>query len=66
MSPFLEKYFCTRDVGVTIWQYLRNPVSVGTLCENLLNEFDVTRSACEFEVFEFLNELHKEGLIHIE
>lgn len=65
MSPVSGKYYCTGDVGVTIWEHLRKPISVSSLCEILVNDFIVTRSTCESEVFRFLGELYKEGLIDV-
>lgn len=64
-NPSLGKYFFMREIGFAIWTNLKKTVSISDLCDILQDDFDVTRSTCEAEVFEFLEDLFKEGLIVI-
>ena len=59
------KYYCIDDIGSIIWNMLSTPVSVKTLCENLLEKFEVERSRCECDVLHLLQNLADEKLIRV-
>ena len=44
---------------------IAEPSRVGDLCDQLVADYNVDRSVIEQDVFDFLNELNKEGLIHV-
>ena len=66
MSLDLGKYFGLNEVGSRIWDLLERPRSMGALCAQLQDEFEVDPDACHDEVSGFLLALAKEGLIQIE
>jgi hypothetical protein len=56
-------YYQLNDVGSRIWELLESPTTVDALIEQLVKEFDVTREACQAQVFDFLRALLVERLI---
>ena len=57
-------YYGLRDVAKAIWDELRSPVTVDTLCERLLTQFDdVDPETCRSETTAFLVKLYERGLI---
>lgn len=50
-------------VGTRIWQLIDSRITVARLCEALLEEFEVDDATCRSEVFAFLSQLAREGLI---
>lgn len=56
-------YYGLRDVSRAIWDHLETPVTVDSLCERLLAEFDVDPEKCRLETTAFLEKLHERGLI---
>ncbi len=58
-------YYSLGNTGSIIWKMLSQPILVDTLIENLMKRYQVTRQQCEEEVITFLNEMNREGLIHI-
>ena len=60
------KYYNLGTVGGTIWEYIKEPISVEQLVDKLVMEFDVKRAVCEEQVVSFLQTLNKEGLIQVQ
>lgn len=56
-------YYNLGVIGGHIWDQLAHPVSVESLVDALLKEYDVERGQCEAHVIAFLGHLRKEGLI---
>lgn len=48
-----------------IWALLEAPLTFGDLCERLANQFAVDRSACREDVYAFVGELSRRGLVEI-
>lgn len=65
MSIAREKYYSLGGVGGRIWEMVREPRSIGELCDRLAEEFDVDAALCRSDVEEFLLELLQEGLIEV-
>ncbi|MEA4888962.1 MAG: lasso peptide biosynthesis PqqD family chaperone [Clostridiaceae bacterium] len=63
MSIENEKYYNLGKMGSVIWGLLEAPLSVEALIGKLLDKYDVDRGQCEKEVFSFLSNTYKEGLI---
>lgn len=51
--------------AIHIWQLLDTPMTITALCERLLIEYDVDAAVCERDVADFVQELHREGLVEI-
>ena len=59
------KYYNMDPIGSRIWELIEEPLSVSTLCDILLNEFEVERKQCEQEVLSFLNQLAGDHLVQV-
>ena len=58
-------YFGLDATSQRIWDLIAQPKKVSDVCDQLLEEYDVDRATCEQQVFSFLTELNKEGLIRV-
>ena len=65
MSLTQAAYFGLDSTGQVIWNMIDQPRPVGDLCDKLVADYNVERTTIERDVFDFLNELNKEGLIQI-
>ena len=65
MSLTQAAYFGLDSTGQVIWNMIAEPSRVGDLCDQLAADYNVDRATIEVDVFDFLNELNKEGLIRI-
>ena len=63
----LEKgiYYGLDAIGSQIWESIAQPVSVQTLCQQLMEKFEVEPAQCQADVLAFLNELLTEEMIHV-
>ena len=59
------KYFSMNPVATRVWELLEEPSSAGELCDQLLNEFEVSREKCFDEVQELLDKLLELDLLEI-
>ena len=48
-----------------IWQLAEQPISLSSLCDRLVGEYDVDRARCEEEVAGVIRELEREGLLEV-
>jgi len=65
MSIEKGNYYGLNPVGAEIWDLLTESMTVSTLCEKLMAEFDVSQEQCEREVCVYLGKLLDEGLIFV-
>lgn len=65
MSIDAGAYFGIADVGKRIWELIEQPTTVADLCAQLRREYDVTADVCEAETLVFLNDLDRQGIIHV-
>jgi len=63
MSVEKGNYYGLNRVGSEIWEKLTEPLTVGSLCDKLMQEFNVEKEQCEREVITYLEKLVSEGLI---
>lgn len=59
------KYFSMNPVATRVWELLEESSSAGELCDQLLNEFEVSREQCFDEVQELLDKLIGLDLVEI-
>lgn len=64
-DPEQGTYFGSGLVGQEIWGIIAQPKSAKSVCDALLEEFDIDRKTCETQVLEFLSELNARGLIKV-
>ncbi len=57
MSVQANKYFALDDIGKIIWEMLEKPITMGVICDRLVERFEVSRQQCEIDVKKFLEEL---------
>lgn len=48
-----------------IWRLTERPISLASLCDALMAEYQVDRARCEAEVAEAVRELEREGLVSV-
>jgi hypothetical protein len=58
-------YYQLNGVGSRVWALASTPIRVSEVVDRLVEEFDVSRSACETEVLTFVKTLCEEGLIRV-
>ena len=59
------KYFQLDDIGSRIWTLIETPMAVSAVCDQLVQEFDVDRAACETDVLALLARLLANDLIRV-
>ncbi|SDX12348.1 lasso peptide biosynthesis PqqD family chaperone [Paenibacillus sp. CF384] len=59
------KYYNLGLIGGRIWELIATPTTARELVEKLLQEYNVSRTACEEQVDAFLRRLHQESLIEV-
>lgn len=52
--------------GARIWQLIDGWVTVGSLCEQLRQEYEIAPEACSQQVVSLLGRLREAGLIEVE
>ena len=65
MSIEKGNYYGLNPVAAEIWEMLTGPLSVQTICDRLMEDFDVDTDQCLAEVVAYLAKLGSEGLITV-
>ncbi len=58
-------YYGLEKVAARVWALTAEPVSVGSLCDRLTTEYQVTPDTCRREVGVFLEELLGRGIVNV-
>ena len=58
-------YYGLDEVGLRVWELIQKPVSIGQLCENIVNEYDVDPKVLETDIVSLLEEMLEAGLVEI-
>lgn len=61
-----DTYYGLNPVGARIWKLIQEPRRVRDVCDQLLEEYEVTPERCEQEVAELLGDLAGRGLVSID
>lgn len=56
-------YYGTQAVGSRVWSLIEQETTVASVCDQLMQEFEVDRDTCEREVVAFLGYLEQEELV---
>jgi len=56
-------YFDIDSVGGRIWALIEAPVTLDTICDSLVAEYEVEDSVCRTETIGFIGELAEKGLV---
>lgn len=51
------------NVTVAVWNLLAEPLSVESICERLIEEYDVEPDVCRLQIEQLMDQLSNEGLI---
>jgi hypothetical protein len=63
MSMEKGMYYNLNPVASTIWQLLESPQTLDSLCEKLMQEYEVDETTCRQETIELLESLNERNLI---
>ena len=63
LGPGMSKYFGMAKSAARIWQILEKQINYTNLCQNLIDEFEVTPDQCETDVLPFLSLLCQYNLV---
>ena len=58
-------YYGLEAVAARIWALTEQPVSVGSLCERLVTEYQISPEQCHEEVLAFVNELVGRQIVQV-
>lgn len=61
-----DRYFALDAIGTQIWNWLQTPCTLASLCERLMEEYEVTPDQCRADVAVLLDQLAQHGLVAIE
>ncbi len=65
MSLEQGNYYGMDKILSRIWALIKEPIAVSSLCDRLMEEYDVEKEICEKDVLDVLNDLAKENLLKI-
>jgi len=60
------KYFALNTIGSDIWYKLDKPISLQSLVNSLIEEYDIDYDTCFNEVKPFIEKLLHEGIITVQ
>ncbi len=58
-------YYGLDPLGTRVWNLLREPMTLASLCSSLLHDYDVEPTRLESDMREFLSDLADQGLVDI-
>jgi len=58
-------YYGLEAVAARIWALTEQPVSVGSLCERLVTEYQISPEQCQQEVLTFLGDLLARRIVQV-
>ncbi|WP_077623681.1 lasso peptide biosynthesis PqqD family chaperone [Sediminibacillus massiliensis] len=59
------KYYNLGEIGGEIWERIKEPVSVHSLVDSLIDQYEVEKNECRNHVTAFLCSLAGEGLVQV-
>ncbi len=66
MDPEDGNYYNLNRVGSVIWDFLETPSNLDTICREITSRFDVTEDVCRKDAIEYIEKMHKFGLMKVE
>ncbi len=58
-----KRYYSLNETGARLWELLQDGRVPDTLCEKILEEYDIDDNKARGFIREFLDELRREGLV---
>ena len=62
LDPGQGVYFSLNEVGARVWELIEEPASVQSLCERIVEEFEVDLQTCSQDVLRVVSDLVERGL----
>lgn len=59
------KYYNLGQIGGRIWELIAEPVTIPSMVEQLVVEYEIEPEVCEQQVYTFLQQLASEGLVQV-
>ncbi len=59
------KYYNLGQIGGRIWELIATPVTIPSMVEQLVVEYEIEQDVCEQQVNTFLQQLASEGLVQV-
>lgn len=59
------KYYNLGQIGGRIWELIASPVTIASMVEQLVVEYEIEPDVCEQQVYTFLQQLVSEGLVQV-
>ena len=56
-------YFGLDPIASKIWDYLASPKDIKTLCQSLMQEYEVGEDECQADVCSFISDLLDKGMV---
>lgn len=66
MSIDAGAYYGMAGTARAIWEKLESPLTFSALVDELVKEYEITPEVCATDLQGFLNEMEREGLLHVE
>lgn len=57
------RYFSLNPTTTRIWELLSEPRQISSLCDHLMNVYNVEREQCEVQVLKVVSDMHRQGLL---
>ncbi len=58
-------YYGLDPIGAKIWNLIQKPVSINSIVDEILVEFDIDLNNCLSDTIELIEELYNNGLVEI-
>ena len=65
MSIEAGEYYGLNEVGTFLWDFMAEPVSVKTLCQRVLDNYEVDEATCRADVLSYIAKLLDRGVIKL-
>ncbi|MBK2025256.1 lasso peptide biosynthesis PqqD family chaperone [Francisella philomiragia] len=56
-------YYTTQEIGNRIWELLDSLDTPKAICDQLMQEYEVSQEQCQNEVLQFLEQLLEHGIV---
>lgn len=56
-------YYTTKEIGNRIWELLDSLNTPKAICEQLMQEYEVSQEQCQNDVLQFLEQLIEHGIV---
>ena len=66
MSIEQGEYYGMDTTGSRIWALLETSMSFSTLCQKLMDEYDVEEATCQTEVTHFLSDMAERNIVTLQ